>query len=250
MKSKSYLLLLLLTVLSSIIVTISVSNISVQGYEDSYSYDESYYNDKNNDESYYNDKNNDESYYNDKNNDESYYNDKNNYIPYDKKYKNPNTLVIKKELLICDEISENSTVDCSTDDFLMENPNSGKYIECNPDLCNPATPNLFGISIQDKLIVEGNTEGTNINLNKEYYYVSEDENTPHQFFDRPFSHLCQLSGFDDGFFKIIDDEPQPLEMVICTLHEGDCAGPVEGRGEEKECTVKNYIVAGGPFSES
>ena len=91
-------------------------------------------------------------------------------------------------------------------------------------LCNPATPNSFGISIQDKLVVEGNTEGTTINLNKEYYYVSEDQDTPNQFFDRPFSHLCQLSGFDDGFFKIIDNEPQPLEMVICTLHEGDCAG--------------------------
>ena len=105
MKNKSYPLLLLLTVLSSIVVTNSISNVSAQGYEDSYSsYD-----------------------------DESYYNDENNYIPHDKKDIDPNTLVIKKELLICDEISENSTVDCSTDDFLMENPNSGKYIECSPD---------------------------------------------------------------------------------------------------------------------
>src|SRR5215213_2862634 len=147
MKNQSYPLLLLLTVLSSIVATNSLSNVLAQEYDD------------------------------------SYYNDENNYIPYDDKYKNKNsnTLVLKKVLLICEEISENSTVDCSTDDFLMENPNSGKYVECNPDLCNPVTPNLFGISIQDKLVVEGNTEGTTIDLDKEYYYVSEDEDTPNQF---------------------------------------------------------------------
>ena len=175
--------------------------------------------------------------------DHNEYNDKNKdyyfYPPKDKK-QDP-MLVVIKELFICDSLINEQETFCGEEPFFFPEPNSGRYLECTDNVCDPIEPESFDIIIEDKLVFEGSEEGKKINFNGERYTVTEESDLELNDF-RNINFGCQNSGFDEGLIKEFNILGQNIPIAVCAIFEGDCSGILQ-KGELKECTVENYVVA-------
>ena len=171
-----------------------------------------------------------------------------------KKDKKSPVVTIKKELFVCDEAqTEEEFFYCDDNNgfSFISSQNSGRYVECTEDLCPGIDESTFSAFIHKNvaLIEDLNSEGKKVNLNKFHYTVAEDQIDERNKLGQgegPFSQfLCQASGFDDGLeyrilLKSVISEDQIAEYGICIVYEGDCQGIIHA-GEEKTCTIKNYI---------
>ncbi|MGD1837231.1 MAG: hypothetical protein ACPKPY_04140, partial [Nitrososphaeraceae archaeon] len=165
----------------------------------------------------------------------------------DKKMKEPQMLLVKKDVLYCDVLANgtNNVNGCNISEELplvgFQGPDSGRYVQdCTVDaevcLINES---IFDILVTDNIEFPGSEEGTKLNFNGERYTVTEDINAGVIIQDD--DSLCQESGFDSGFVFNFELDGSALDSVfICTIFE-DCSGIVED-GELKECIIKNYLV--------
>ena len=194
---------------------------SAQEYDDRYYEDERYYED------------NDEYTY------EEYY-----YPPKDKK-KEPPMLVVKKDVLYCDLYS-GSDQNCNENGGFL-GPDSERYVQtCTATMntegtvCDNINEETFRIIVTEDIEFSGSEEGTKLTVEGERYTVTEESNIGNEEQSSGFNFTCKESGFDGGFTIGLDN----TEAVICTLNEGDCSGFLQD-GQQKECTVKNYVVTNG-----
>ena len=152
-----------------------------------------------------------------------------------KKMKELPMLIVKKDVLYCDEIADGTGLSCGE---FFPGPDSDRYVqECTDDsLGCSIDESSFDMVIRDDIEFPGSEEGTKLNFNGERFTVTEDVNVGEIRQNEFVNSECQKVGFDGGFF---------LERLsICTLNEGECSGIVQ-TSELKECTVKNYVVEDG-----
>ena len=159
---------------------------------------------------------------------------------------NPNPIVspsinITKELFVCnDAISDPTNFFCFGNSLLINGPTSGNYTQCTDQTCF-VNESDFGVQIfKDVAMIPSLTQqNTNISYNDNNYVVAEDRID--KLIDKESE--CQVAGFvhDKAIVKSI---PQGVvEYLVCVDYEGDCTGPISA-GEEKVCTIKNYLVGG------
>ena len=169
-------------------------------------------------------------------------------------YKNNNMIInapivnVEKQLFICNNVTG------SLDDFFacvgqrpVEFPDfffppaldSGEYIPCNDEICPFIDESDFSAQIfKDVATVRDLTsEGTPVNLDKFHYSVTEGQISDTITTD----DTCDAVGFTHDLFyeKVIDD--RDVNYFICVNYVGDCEGTIYP-GEEKTCTIENYIV--------
>ena len=166
----------------------------------------------------------------------------------EKKMKEPPMLLVTKELLFCDQIS-NGSFSCLSEGTPFPGPNSGRYVEeCNIGLCQEIDESSFEIKVENANIFEGDEDGTKLNYNGERFTVTEENSNAVETFLVGFEPelslelelLCQESGFDSSYvIGIIGEGIAPV--TSCVDFEGDCSGIVQD-GELKECTVRNHVV--------
>ena len=186
--------------------------------------------------------------------DTNQYKDDRDYAKHDYKEKKSPQVTIKKELFICDEILdaefepfESINFNCfateAQNSYLP--PNSDKYIECDESICPGIDESTFSAFLfKDVAFVQDlSSEGEVVNLDKFHYTVTEDELDDRTGFG--LDAACSNAGFIDNmsydrFFTVSGLE---VSYEICVLYEGDCQGTIYP-GEEKTCTVKNYITQG------
>jgi hypothetical protein len=183
-----------------------------------------------------------------------YYNQE--YDPYENNnnndnYKNGPIVNVEKKLFVCNNVTQNpNDFFCSSTNpqefFLIpEAIDSGEYIPCNDEICPFIDESDFSAQIfKDIATVRDLTsEGTPVNLDKFHYSVTErdieDLITTDDF--------CKAVGFSHSNFstKITDDNVIFYDM--CVNYVGDCEGTIYP-GEEKTCTIENYIYSGFSFS--
>ena len=195
------------------------------------------------------------------------YDEKDDYYKPHKEKKN-NQVTIKKELFICDDVLNviNNNNNNNNDDnginglniesfdcliefdapfFISEqavSPDSGQYIACNDEVCPGIDESTFSVNVFKDVAFEQDltSQGNTINPNEFHYVVAEDELDDRNGLESP----QQCGGFfTDSMRYNTMTETAFIEYNICILYEGDCQGTIYP-GEEKTCTVKNYIVAG------
>ena len=173
-----------------------------------------------------------------------------------KKDKKSPVVTIKKELFVCDEaqFSDGEFFGCFVEGFspFIYSENSGKYIECTEELCPGIDESTFSAFIHKNiaLIQDLNPQGKEVNINKFHYTVTEDQiderNELGQGFFGSFTQfVCESSGFSDGLdytrvLKSVGSDDMEVGYGICIVYEDDCQGIIHA-GEEKTCTIKNYI---------
>lgn len=172
------------------------------------------------------------------------------------KVEEPATLTVNKEIFGCVSTS-NTIMNCRS---LPDG--SSSWLQCdNPAIsgttaCQNLAENLFDIEVlndQNTQIqqFEGSAQGTTIeDLSPGTYSVNEIEVPPpatNQLTESdPNENLCvDTLGFDDGAsLRLI---PEFIGYAICFEYEdeqgNDCSTLTLQSGEDKICTVKNYIVA-------
>jgi hypothetical protein len=118
---------------------------------------------------------------------------------------------------------------------------SGKYIPCNDEICPLIYESDFSSQIfKDVVTVRDLTpDGTPVNLDKFHYTVTEGQISE----TISAGGECKALGFnhDLSYEKIVDD--RDASYLICVNYVGDCEGTIYP-GEEKTCTIENYIVQG------
>ena len=118
---------------------------------------------------------------------------------------------------------------------------SDEYIPCNDEICPFIDESDFSAQIfKDVATVRDlSPEGTPVNLDKFHYTVTERSIADRISSDFP----CSAVGFTHDLFydKVIDDRFVCYD--ICVNYVGDCEGTIYP-GEEKTCTIENYIVGG------
>ena len=216
---------------------------------------EEYKEEKNRDyEKYYNDYNDKYQYnkddygkYDDKDLKKSY---DDYYKPHKEKKKDP-IVTIKKELFICDDVldvdfpieDESTSFGCFFEDGASP-PTDENYIECNDIICPGIDESTFSAFIHKDVatIKDLNPIGIPVNLAKFHYTVVEDELDDSTGFgsDEDCSnHFTERLGYT-GFNEFLN---LSFNYNICVIYEGDCEGIIYA-GEEKICTIKNYIFDG------
>jgi len=165
----------------------------------------------------------------------------------------PATLTVNKEIFGCS----------TTDQFSMDcdelSPDSSSWLPCigssisTSQFCQRLEINFFDIEVLDDQDTqlqqfEGSTTGTTIqNLPAGTYTVNEIKGT--SGFDRLQSlptveQNCISRGFDGGGSLATSSDPI-LTYFICFEYEdeqgNDCSDVTLAAGEDKTCTVKNYI---------
>ena len=160
-----------------------------------------------------------------------------------KEMKEPPMLLVKKDILYCDDIANNKDFTCFFDEDQLPGPESDRYVqECEDDifegLCDIANEVNFDMIVTDNIEFPGSEDGKKLTFNGERYTVSEETNIGFEEQIPILDSICQEAGFDSGF--AITDLNFP-DLVFCTVFEGKCSGFVQD-GELKECTVKNYLV--------
>jgi hypothetical protein len=173
------------------------------------------------------------------------------------------TLTVNKEVFGCSIFSDLS-MNCRD----LQN-NSTRWISCNDAsingtrACQSLNVTSFDIEVlnsQNNRVVEpfeGSAAGTTIqNLQPGNYTINEIESTTS---DRDqlgdFSTDCAAVGFPDGgtYFNTNPSPPSIFDLfyTICFEYEdeqgNDCSTITLAAGEQRTCTVKNYIRAVGPF---
>ena len=240
-----------------LLFTVSVANIYAQEYNDD-DIKKEYYGYDNDDNKRYDEK--------------SYYLKDDYYEPHkDGKKKDP-TIKIKKELFVCEDIENvnpnDNTFNCNVfgDDGpdIADSPDSDRYVECNENRCPGIDESTFsGFVHKDVLMLQDlSSDGVTVDLDKFHYVVSEDELYERNGFGFlsgvfPFSECT--AGFDEviNYAAILENnngfqgfETENVLAIydICILYDGDCQGTLHP-GDEKICTIKNYIVSGGFSSD-
>ncbi|HJT85417.1 MAG TPA: hypothetical protein VJ697_13135, partial [Nitrososphaeraceae archaeon] len=176
------------------------------------------------------------------------------------------SLTINKEIFGCNNIITSPftppRMNCfrgpdGSDEFPWINCDSPSSFS-NPVFCERLPENLFDIRVlgpQNNLIYEDVAPENGItfdNLQPGTYTVEEIK------YDTPFNQLedfagtemlCQDEGFADG--GILQTNTN-VRYVICFLYEdelgNDCSTMTLAAGEQRTCTVKNYIYQGVDFS--
>ena len=168
------------------------------------------------------------------------------------------TLTVNKEVFGCNNfIIGNDVMDCSqmtnTDPAWL--PCTGSTISNSPP-CLELTANLFDIEVlddQNNRILppfEGSAQGTTIeNLQPGTYAVNEIKNNQSNINQLGESlndeTTCGVLGFDDGGTLLNTNADPDLLYTICIEYEdeqgNDCSTLTLAGGEDKTCTVKNYI---------
>jgi hypothetical protein len=166
-------------------------------------------------------------------------------------YKNGPIVNVEKKLFVCNNATQNP-IDffCSStnpEEFFLipEAIDSGEYIPCNDEICPFIDESDFSAQIFKDIetVRDLTSEGTPVNLDKFHYSVTErdieDLITTDDF--------CKAVGFSHSNFstKITDDNVIFYDM--CVNYVGDCEGTIYP-GEEKTCTIENYIYSGFSFS--
>ena len=176
---------------------------------------------------------------------------------------NSRSLTVYKEIFGCDNIVDSPPpvrMSC-----FMQNTDPG-WLSCTNSaidstrFCNSLPANLFVIEVLDDQNnqiqqFEGSLQGTIIqNLQTGTYTVNETKvpvgsTTPlDQLFERSdVQETCIGLGFDGGG-ALITSGPDGVGYNICFEYEdeqgNDCSNVTLAAGEEKTCTVKNYIISG------
>ena len=165
------------------------------------------------------------------------------------------TLTVNKEIFGC------TTTDPNRMDCQDIQDGDDAWLQCdNPAIsettaCQNLVENLFDLEVlndQNTQIqqFEGSAQGTTIeDLSPGTYSVNEIKVPPlppNQLTEsEPNENLCDALGFDDGgSLRLI---PEFIGYAICFEYEdeqgNDCSTLTLQSGEDKICTVKNYIVA-------
>ena len=130
----------------------------------------------------------------------------------------------------------------------------------NTVLCNSLPANLFVIEVLDDQSnqiwqFEGSLQGTIIQNLQTGTYIVNETNVPEgpptpvdQLFESFASQqTCIGLGFDGGG-SLFTETPDRVFYNICFEYEdeqgNDCSNVTLAAGEEKTCTVKNYILGG------
>ena len=176
-------------------------------------------------------------------------------------------LTVNKEIYGCDNIEGEAEIDCQT----LENDNAG-WILCDDlvnsvqgaaTFCNPLQEDEFDIEVSDgdnTLIAppgqfEGSTEGIMImDLEPGTYNINEITHTNgniNQFGeDNITANDCMNLNFVAG--GIFSDTTSGIDYRICFEYEdengNDCNSIGLQTGDDKTCTVKNYILFASPPS--
>ena len=183
-----------------------------------------------------------------------YYYDQEGYDPYQNYNKNAPIVNVEKKIFICNNVtgSLNEAFACigqrdvEFPEFFFFPPalDSGEYIPCNDEICPFIDESDFSAQIfKDVATVQDLTpDGTPVNLDKFHYSVTEQEISD----TISTGGTCEAVGFTHGLFyeKVIDD--REVNYFICVNYVGDCEGTIYP-GEEKTCTIENYIVEGFIF---
>jgi hypothetical protein len=166
------------------------------------------------------------------------------------------TLTVNKEIFGCTNFPSGFEMECSQ----MTNTDPA-WIPCtDPQIststaCLELTANLFDIEVlddQNSQIIppfEGSTQGTTIeNLQPGTYTVNEIKypSNNNQLGESINDEItCGIKGFDDGGTLLKTTPTQQLSYIICIEYEdeqdNDCSTLTLAAGEDKTCTVKNYI---------
>ena len=166
----------------------------------------------------------------------------------------PATLTVNKEIFGCTTGSAR-TMDCSQlqDGSASWLPCIGTTISSNI-FCQGLPANIFDIHVLDDQNTqiqqfEGSTAGSIIqNLQPGTYTVNEIKSTQSNEnqlgVNEASQEACIIAGFDDGGNLVTI--PEELQYnVICFEYEdeqgNDCSTVTLAAGEDKTCTVKNYI---------
>jgi hypothetical protein len=176
---------------------------------------------------------------------------------------NSRSLTVYKEIFGCNNIvGESTSVEMSC---FMQNTDPG-WLSCTNSaidstrFCNSLPANLFVIEVLDDennqiQQFEGSLQGTIIqNLQTGTYTVNETKvpvgSTTHldQLVERSdVQETCIGLGFDGGG-ALLTRGPNQVGYNICFEYEdeqgNDCSNVTLAAGEEKTCTVKNYIISG------
>jgi hypothetical protein len=172
------------------------------------------------------------------------------------------TLTVKKQVFGCNNITQFGEMSCGN----LQN-NSPLWISCdNPAIsntifCTALNENSFDIEVlnasnnQQIAQFEGSAVGTTIpNLQPGTYTVNEIEqpegNNVNQLGDSQTTNVrCANQGFPDGGNFFNTTVPR-VAYEICFEYEdeqgNDCSTITLAAGEERTCTVKNYIRGAGP----
>ncbi|MGD1836772.1 MAG: hypothetical protein ACPKPY_01785 [Nitrososphaeraceae archaeon] len=154
----------------------------------------------------------------------------------DKKMKEPPMVLVNKEVLFCDVVANGTEDDC---DNPVPEPNSDRWVqECTSEQCQGINPSTFDIAVTNTNLFEASEQSTKVNLDIRNFVVSEPSPVPT---GPGFEFDCFEAGFD-GVVVDFRDDGSNLQFASCVLFEGECSGTVQ-HGEQKECTVKNYVFA-------
>ena len=167
------------------------------------------------------------------------------------------TLTVNKEVFGCNNfIIGNDVMSCqqmtNTDPAWL--PCTDPTISNSPP-CLELTANLFDIEVlddQNSQIIppfEGSAQGTTIeNLQPGEYEVNEiqyQSNINQLGESLNDETTCGVLGFDDGGTLLSTNADPDLSYIICIEYEdeqeNDCSTLTLAAGEDKTCTVKNYI---------
>ena len=169
------------------------------------------------------------------------------------KYKNGPIVNVEKKLFICNNVTGSldnffacvGQRDAEFPDFFFPPAlDSGEYIPCNDEICPVIDESDFSAQIFKEVatVRDLTPDGTPVNLDKFHYSVTEE-----QISDIiSTGGTCEAVGFTHSLFyeKVRDD--RDVNYFICVNYVGDCEGTIYS-GEEKTCTIENYIVEGIVF---
>jgi hypothetical protein len=179
------------------------------------------------------------------------------------------SLTVKKEVFGCNTFATPEGTEMRCEELA---PDSSSWLPCNdPDLftndptvpkfCERLQTNFFDIEVLDDQDTqlqqfEGSAAGTTINLQPGTYAVHEikDESNsfpPNVLYENPnpppTEQNCIDNGFSDGgeLFNPLAPANTNVRYHICFNYEdeqgNDCSTVTLAEGENKVCTVKNYI---------
>ena len=160
-------------------------------------------------------------------------------------------VIVKKELLICDEAKGEGARDFNCVERydsreIPLGPDSKQYVPCESlDGCR-ITESMLGAEIFKEVATTPplSSNGTKVNLKKFHYTVTEDE--ADSLIEQDSE--CHAAGFRDRkFFRMVQAKGEELvHYNICVQYVGDCTGTLTAH-ERKTCTIQNYIFSGAVF---
>jgi len=167
------------------------------------------------------------------------------------------SLTVKKEIFGCDNIQYNGFIEMNCRELDNDSP---EWLPCtdpaisSSEICQNLQENLFDIEVLDGQNTqiqqfEGSAQGTTIeNIEPGTYAVNEiiyPNSAPGQLYENPsLSQTCVDKGFSAG--GSLGTQNPYFGYSICIQYQdeqgNDCSQTTVNPGENKVCTVKNYIL--------